>query len=81
MGFRRAFGILLTAASSILVVASIGLRYAAWPGGAVTDAAQYWLDITLTESWAWVAMFVTGLCIVIADHEDGSHTPKGGPIG
>jgi len=79
--FRRELGKTLFASGAGLVISSILLRYAMWSGGALTNAMQYWLQITLSESGLWLAMFVVGLCIVIADHLDGSNTPKAGPIG
>jgi hypothetical protein len=87
--FRPLFGILLLWAGAIMVGISIALRYAAWAAGAVTNAMywpgmnamQYWVGITLSDSGLWLAMFIVGLCIVIADHHDDSSTPKAAPEG
>ena len=83
MPFRRAFGITLFGTGAILVGNSILLRYVTWAGGAVTSPLAYWWDITFTESWAWLSMLVTGLCIIIADNEERNARAKsgGGTIG
>ena len=83
MAFRRALGISLVWAGVVLVADSILVRYLTWSGGAVTSPLGYWLDITLTESWAWVTMLVVGLCIIAADNSERDARAKsgGGTIG
>jgi hypothetical protein len=82
--FRRSLGINLMACGLGLIFSSILFRYATFAGRAVTNTAVtntfvYWWGITITESWAWLAMFLVGLCILVADNVD-RHT-HGGPIG
>lgn len=77
--FRRAFSVYLMVFSALFIGNSIVLRYAAWPGGAMLSPMSYWWNITFTESWVWVALFVVGLCVWLADREE--RTAKGGPIG
>lgn len=77
--FRHSLGINLMACGLGLIFGSILFRYATFAGGAVTNAFVYWWDITITESWAWLTMFIVGLCILVADNVD--RHARGGPIG